>query len=363
VQITSRRRVAAVAVAACLVVALLASGWVVAHSGTPAPSAASPTPSASLAVSPVVSPTPSVTPTPTPTATPTRTPPPVYPVVDSCDPSGVPGAIPVPGTGSGKSGAFTLHVPILEYHRIVPVAEAGDSLPGLVVPPTRFSAQLDALENAGWHTITLAALADDLAVHRNPPARSFVITIDDGWEDGYTYARPILDHHGYVATYFVIAGRIDRPGFLTTSELQALVADGDEIGDHTMEHVSLSQQKGTLLTYEIDAAAARIAQVTGVWPESLAYPYGGVNARAEAAVAACRELRIAVVEEETAPEKAVAGSSPGSSAKPVAVKTAPPRRLVSLETWANRFAVPRIEVQPSMTPTKLADLLPVLAAG
>jgi hypothetical protein len=45
------------------------------------------------------------------------------------------------------------------------------------------------------------------------------------------------------------------------------------------------------------------------------------------------------------------------------VKTAPPRRLVSLETWANRFAVPRIEVQPSMTPTKLADLLPVLAAG
>ena len=69
-----------------------------------------------------------------------------------------------------------------------------------------------------------------------PPAKTFVITIDDGWDDGYTYALPILQSHGFVATYFVIAGRIDRPGFLTSAHLQALVAAGDEIGDHTMDH-------------------------------------------------------------------------------------------------------------------------------
>ncbi len=86
--------------------------------------------------------------------------------------------------------------------------------------------------------------------------------------------------------------RIDWPGFLSSAHLQALVAAGDEIGDHAMDHVELSAVIAARVPYEIDAAAARIAQITGYWPESLAYPYGGVNSRVAAAVAACGELRI-----------------------------------------------------------------------
>ena len=126
----------------------------------------------------------------------------------------MPDAIPVTAPASGKDSSFALHVPILMYHRIVPFAQDGGSLPGLVVPPVTFAAQLDALEKAGWHTITMATLANDLQAHIKPPAKTFVITIDDGWADGYTYALPILQSHGFVATYFVIAGRIDKPDFL-----------------------------------------------------------------------------------------------------------------------------------------------------
>ena len=284
---------------------------------------------------------------------------PSYPLVNSCKPSSVPGAIPVTTPASGKDSSFALHVPVLMYHRIVPVALAGDSLRGLVVPPETFAAQLDLIAGAGWHTITMATLADDLQAHRTPPPKTFVITIDDGWDDGYTYALPILQKHGFVATYFVIAGRIDHDGFLTTAHLRALVAAGDEIGDHTMDHVDLPSQKPEQLTYEIDAAAARIAQVTGRWPESLAYPSGGVDNLVVAAVQACEEMRIAVVEEQLVTEK------PGTTAKPAAtpVATAQPAAvpapgatampLVS-ETWANRFVVPRLRVSPTTIP---ADLL------
>ena len=330
---------------------------------------ASPVPSipgVAIATVPSTSPSGSPSPTPAPTAAPaTVAPTPSFPIVDSCDPSSVPSAKPVAGTGSGKASTFALHVPIIEYHRIVPTAEAGNSLPGLVASPTAFSAQLDALKAAGWHTITMATLANDLDAHKTPPARTFVITLDDGWDDGYTYALPILERHGFVATFFVIGSRIDRQGFLTSDHLQALVAAGDEIGDHTMDHVSLSQKSGATLTYEIDAAAARIAQVTGYWPESLAYPYGGVNARAEAGVAACQGLRIAVIEEPTAPEKPAASQSPaasrapGSTAKPTA--RAP---LVSvptaLETWTNRWAVPRVRVWTTTVPARLVAELALL---
>ena len=278
------------------------------------------------------------------------TPAPSYPLVNSCNPTSVRGARPVAAPASEKGGSFTLHVPILMYHRIVPTAEAGDSIPGLVVPPETFAAQLDALKRADWHTITMATLATDLQAHVTPPARTFVITIDDGWDDGYTYALPILQSHGYVATYFVIAGRIDRMGFLTSGHLQALVADGEEIGDHTMDHVDLAVQPASKLPYEIDAAAARIAQVTGRWPESFAYPSGVVDNKVAAAVAACQEMRIAVTEEP------VAAEAPGATKPPVGMP-------VALETWADRFVVPRVRITPNTTPTNLEGDLGILEAG
>ena len=348
------RRYGVIAAATGLAVVLAVAGWATMHAGSSAPTAVPSTSGVATATagsSPTASSTggpptaPAITATPV-FATPTLS----YPLVDSCNPKSVRGARPVTAPASEKAGSFTLHVPVLMYHRIVPSAEAGDSIPGLVVPPDTFAAQLDAIERAGWHTITMATLANDLQAHVTPPKRTFVITIDDGWDDGYVYALPILQSHGFVATYFVIAGRIDHTGFLTSGHLQALVAAGDEIGDHTMDHVDLAVQPAAKLPYEIDAAAARIAQVTGRWPESFAYPSGVVDSGVAAAVAACQELRIAVTEEPVAPE------APGATKPPVGMP-------VALETWADRFAVPRVRITPSTTPTNLVGDLSILEAG
>jgi peptidoglycan/xylan/chitin deacetylase (PgdA/CDA1 family) len=285
-----------------------------------------------------------------------------FPVVNSCNPNSVPTAIPVKVDAVGVS-SVALHVPILMYHRIVPPADAGNSLKGLVVPPETFAAQMNALAAAGWHTITMATLANDLEAGVKPSAKTFVVTIDDGWDDGYTYALPILQQHGFVATYFVIAGRIDAPGFLTSAHVRALVAAGDEIGDHTMTHFDLANGSTSVRQFQVDAAAARIAQVTGHWPESLAYPFGGENAQAVAAVAGCGELRTAVIESAPAPtpqapigrQSAGTGSKPALGLVPHPTATpAPTPTPVPSETWANRFTLQRIRVSPGTTP---ADLL------
>ena len=350
-----RRRVlgcGSVAAALGLAGVLVVAGWAAVHSGRPIASQVPSTPSAALATVPATSPTGSPTLGLIRTFPPvTASPPPSYPLVNSCNPTSVRGAAPVAAPASPKAGAFALHVPILMYHRIVPFAEAGDSIHGLVVPPATFSAQLDALQSAGWHTITLATLANDVQARVKPAAKTFVITIDDGWDDGYNYALPILGKHGFVATYFVIAGRIDHPGFLSTIQLQALVASGEEIGDHTMDHLGLAKLPSAKLAYEIDAAAARIAQVTGRWPESLAYPSGVFDSRAVAAVGACQGLRIAVIEEPVPPAKPAASGTP---------RVGMP---IALETWADRFVVPRIRISPTTTPAKLVAALDPLRAG
>jgi peptidoglycan/xylan/chitin deacetylase (PgdA/CDA1 family) len=239
----------------------------------------------------------------------------------------VPGATypPAAPARSPNANPVTLHVPILEYHRIVPLAQAGRSVPGLTMTPQVFDAQMAVLAKAGWHTITLATLADDLAANVTPPAHTFVVTIDDGWWDSYNYAFNILLKYGFVATFFVIADRIGQPSFLAPNEIQILAAAGNDIGDHTVNHVALTAAQPKALTYEIDSAAATIAAITGRWPETLAYPLGKTDSRVMAAVAACKPLRLAVVE--------------GSGGR---------------ETWATRFRVSRIQVGSQRLP---ADLL------
>jgi peptidoglycan/xylan/chitin deacetylase (PgdA/CDA1 family) len=192
------------------------------------------------------------------------------------------------------------------------------------MPPEIFTAQMDALSKAGWQTITLATLADDLAAGVTPPSHSFVVTIDDGWWDSYDYAYPILLRHDYVATFFVIADRIGQPSFMPADQIKALAAAGNEIGDHTWHHDRLTALQPKQLTSEIDTGAATIAAITGSWPVTLAYPDGKTNTRVMAAVAACKSLQLAAVE------------GRGGT-----------------ETWANRYRISRIEVAPFRTASSL----------
>lgn len=269
------------------------------------------------------------TPPPAPTAskapapTPTRAP--------SSRPSTAPTAKPSAAAShalavvmSAVAKTFSLCVPVLEYHRIVPSSEAGDSIPGLVMAPDNFSAQMSALQTAGWHTITLATLGDDLIAGRTPPARSFIVSIDDGWYDGYKYALPILEAHGFVATFFVISSRIGATDFLSAANLKEMIAAGNEIGDHTVDHVSLLYLSKAQMVNEVDFASSKIAQVTGIRPKSFAYPLGGIDPTAMGVVAACPGMEIAVTEQ----------------------------REIG-ETNAGRFDVPRLEIGPAVSPQLL----------
>jgi peptidoglycan/xylan/chitin deacetylase (PgdA/CDA1 family) len=206
------------------------------------------------------------------------------------------------------------------YHRIAPPAEAGDSLPGLVVSPAAFTAQLTAFKQASWRTITAADLAAYFVSGQQPPRRTFVITIDDGHQDGYTHAFPILQQLGFVATYYMITDRIGRTGFLSADELQAMGAAGMEVGSHTVSHATLSRLKPVRLATQLSLSQSQIAGVVGAPPVSIAYPRGKWDPAVAAATAASG-YAIAFTE------------APGCGLR-----------------QANRFASPRLRVGPGTTP-------------
>lgn len=94
---------------------------------------------------------------------------------------------------------YTAEVPVLMYHHI---DQKGDDSTNIT--PELFEAQIAALAQAGY----TAVFPDDLAAYVNMgkalPEKPVVITFDDGYLSNYTYAWPILEKYGMVATFFMV---------------------------------------------------------------------------------------------------------------------------------------------------------------
>jgi len=254
---------------------------------------------------------------------PTLTPKPTADPNIKCDPRLVPDATPVAAVTNEPSKSFTLHVPVLEYHRIAGPKAKGKA--DLKVPPATFDAQMKIMSQNGWHTITLAELGYDLEHEITPDPKTFVLTFDDGYNDNENIL-PILQRYGDVGTFFVITGR-SGGSFLRPDQIKALAAAGNEIASHTVDHVSITSGKAD---YEVDKSAEDIAKITGKWPSTFAYPFGSENSYARKAVSRCTQMRMAVTTVQAVGE-----------------------------TWDKRFEVPRLKVLPGTSPkTLLKELTP-----
>jgi len=89
-------------------------------------------------------------------------------------------------------------VPVLMYHHVSPN-------PGLVtVSPQNFELQMQMLVNKGYSTLTADQFAGFLQGLSDVPARSVLITFDDGYLDNYVYAFPIMQRLGLHGVIFVV---------------------------------------------------------------------------------------------------------------------------------------------------------------
>src|ERR1017187_5607160 len=62
------------------------------------------------------------------------------------------------------------------------------------------------------------------------------LTFDDSNESDLTIALPALQARGMEAHFFLVAGRIGRPGYLSPAQVRALVSAGMAMGNHGMHH-------------------------------------------------------------------------------------------------------------------------------
>ncbi len=157
------------------------------------------------------------------------------------------------------------------------------------IPPRVFRGQMAALAEAGYSVARLPEVGDWMARRLELPARTVVITFDDGFVDFATEAAPVLRSHGWPATVFLptakMGGPADWPGeqnapprpLMSWEQVRELCAQGFEFGGHSVTHPKLPSLDAAALATEVRDSQLEITRQLGVAPVAFAPPYGASN--------------------------------------------------------------------------------------
>jgi peptidoglycan/xylan/chitin deacetylase (PgdA/CDA1 family) len=105
------------------------------------------------------------------------------------------------------------------------------------------------------------------------------ITFDDGCETDLQIAAPILKEHYFGATFYVIAGLVGQPGYLSILQLRELNESGFEIGSHSMTHSYLRSLDTAQLRSEIFDSKDRLQQLIETSVDHFSCPGGRWQSR------------------------------------------------------------------------------------
>ena len=102
-------------------------------------------------------------------------------------------------------------VRILAYHRVLESAEPDAFVfdPELISASAGMFRKQMQLVRRRFHPLRFDELLDCIDRGRAPPPRSVLVTFDDGYDDNYRIAWPILQEAGLSAMFFVSTGHID----------------------------------------------------------------------------------------------------------------------------------------------------------
>lgn len=172
---------------------------------------------------------------------------------------------------------------ILMYHAF---GEGGGTRGRFVVSIGRLSRQIGWLRRLGFSPIGLEEYLACRREHRLPPARSVIVTIDDGYADVLSLAMPVLRAGEFPATVFVVSSRIggrndwsqeeDLRGraLVSRSDIRDLVEAGLSIGAHTRTHPDLTGLTAFAARDEIAGSKHDLEEELGVPVRTFAHPYG-----------------------------------------------------------------------------------------
>jgi len=147
------------------------------------------------------------------------------------------------------------------------------------------------LSKEGYKTISVADLINWLKKDGQLPERSVMITFDDGYQDNFYNAFPILTKYGHRAVFFPIINFIGTdktiPEYNNTqygkimdwAMINEMSSAGMEFGSHTISHPILTETDDTQLLSELKDSKEILEEHLQRKIHSFCYPKGLFDGR------------------------------------------------------------------------------------
>jgi peptidoglycan/xylan/chitin deacetylase (PgdA/CDA1 family) len=162
-------------------------------------------------------------------------------------------------------------VPIMMYHRVdyteIPRTDT--------VSPENFQKHMDYLRDHGYHILRLEELIDGIKKGKVFHKKSVVLTFDDGYENNFRYAFPLLKKYQFPATIFISPDFIAEEEFLNLEQLKVMRDGGMAYGSHGMNQNYLPDLSFKELIYEVEQSKKILEKKLGVPIDCFSYPVGG----------------------------------------------------------------------------------------
>lgn len=166
-------------------------------------------------------------------------------------------------------------VPVFIYHRVT----EQDPPSHEVIHPLAFKEQMKYLKDNNYNTVTIEQLTQYMSQGLPLPAKSVVLTFDDGWKDMREVGK-LLKEYNFAATFYIVSGFFDNKFYVDEDEVKELASNPKfEIGSHTHSHFvkfegKINQLDLCTMASEMVSSKYFLERLIGKPVHSIAWPYG-----------------------------------------------------------------------------------------
>ncbi len=185
-----------------------------------------------------------------------------------------------------EQAAQRIRLPIIMYHYVEYVQDPGDFIrKRLDVTPDTFEKELKDLQEAQYETYFVKDIPPLIGGESQLSPKGIVLTFDDGYEDFYAVAFPLLKKYNVKATIYIVNHFIGRKGYMTQKEIEEIIASRlVEVGAHTLDHIGLKGVSKATLEKQIVESKKELEDRFDINISTFAYPYGSFDTAAVSAV-------------------------------------------------------------------------------
>ena len=171
-----------------------------------------------------------------------------------------------------------MSIPVLMYHSI----SSDNNI--ISVSVTNFKKQMKLMSLLGYKGYSLNK------INSKTSKKKIIITFDDGYENIFTEAMPVLKKFNFSATCFIVNKKIGyfndwdknqknfkKKKLMNKKQINTWINNGFEVGSHTMNHYNLKYLSNDQKKYQILKPKQFFKTNYGINIQSFSYPFGCYN--------------------------------------------------------------------------------------